>query len=379
MKLQKGEAIKGFAENQKKYAWVAVCAVFVIILVLFATGKSAEVPVAEQTEAETTQTAEETTEPEPKVDEDGNIIVDSNTDKYELDDTIIVQGDRAMEIYSVSTKYLSYYGQIINRFAEDMPGTNVYCLLAPTSVEFYGPDDYRTENHSQVKAMECAYSQFTAKNLKSVDARNAIAEHTDEYIYLRTDHHWTARGAYYAYRAFCETAGLKATSLKSHETGKIEGFVGSMYRYTQAEVLKNNPDYVEYFLPNHDVEGRCYQTADVSGEGSHVSAVYTGVDPENAYLCFLGGDNPVDKFTTSVGNGKSIVVIKESYGNAFAPFLMDNYETVYVIDPRKVTLDLRTFVKNNNIDDVLFLNYCMAPSNPTYRSAFYTMLGEAEL
>ena len=90
---------------------------------------------------------------------------------------------------------------------------------------------------------------------------------------------------------------------------------------------------------------------------------------------FIEGDNPILKYDTANKNGKSILMVKESYGNAFAPFLTDNYETVYVVDPRKVDLNLTSFVQQQGIDDVLFLNYAFAPSNPTYRRAFEKMLG----
>ena len=37
---------------------------------------------------------------------------------------------------------------------------------------------------------------------------------------------------------------------------------------------------------------------------------------------------------TGTRNGKSIVVVKESYGNAFVPFLIPHYEHIYVVDER---------------------------------------------
>ncbi|MBO7681647.1 MAG: hypothetical protein J6T17_02705, partial [Clostridia bacterium] len=106
-----------------------------------------------------------------------------------------------------------------------------------------------------------------------------------------------------------------------------------------------------------------------------VKVVQPKVPAEYAYLCFIEGDNPILRFTTENHNGKSILMVKESYGNAFAPFLTDNYETVWVVDPRKVDMDLASFVKEQGIDDVLFLNYAFAPSNPTYRDALEKMLG----
>lgn len=93
----------------------------------------------------------------------------------------------------------------------------------------------------------------------------------------------------------------------------------------------------------------------------------------NKYLAFLGGDHGVTKITTDAPGNRSIVVIKESYANAFVPWLCNNYKTVYVIDPRQINVNLANFVKTNSIDEVLFLNYMFIPTNPKYMSALEKM------
>ncbi len=59
---------------------------------------------------------------------------------------------------------------------------------------------------------------------------------------------------------------------------------------------------------------------------------------------------------TGVHNGKSIVIVKESYGNAFAPFLIPHYEHIYVVDERHFQTSLVEFIQNNGVNDLLFLN-----------------------
>ena len=97
--------------------------------------------------------------------------------------------------------------------------------------------------------IDLCYSKM-APNIVTVDAYAKLRNHTDEYIYFRTDHHWTQLGAYYAYTAFCEAAGFEAVPLEDFETGRYDNFVGSMYTFTkgypQSDVLKNNPDYLDY-------------------------------------------------------------------------------------------------------------------------------------
>lgn len=278
--------------------------------------------------------------------------------------TIILSGDRAMEIYTYSETSAKRYASIINSLAKSVPTAKVYSIIAPTSVEFYGTKKYRSGEHSQHDAIKNVYSMLDS-SVTAVDAYSPIMEKADEYIYFRTDHHWTARGAYYAYTAFCKAANTTAPDISSYTTHKIDGFLGSLYRQTQSSALKNNPDYVECFELLTQAENTVY-TSSAMTDGVKTYVVAKKVSGDNKYLAFISGDQPLEKITTGVTNGKKILVIKESFGNAFVPFLCNNYQEVYVVDPRKIDMNLPEFVKNNGIDEVLAINYCFGMSNKFY-------------
>ena len=361
--------IKPFEKKQTPAAVVSLVLVIALFSSILAFGQTPVMETAENIVHKGTVSSK------GKASASEHVKVPENNDAYAIESSIIVQRDRAMEIYSVNQDVLEGYGKEINDFARHVRRANVYVLLAPTAIEFYGPDDYKTENHSFLTAMKYVYGELDARNVKGINARDTLAKHVDDYIYFRTDHHWTALGAYYAYRTFCEASGQKATQLEKHRSGQIDGFVGSMYRYTNSQTLKNNPDYVKYYYPITSAKGHVYNDASMTEKNPRsVKVINTNVSADNAYLAFVEGDNPIEKFDTGVKNGKSIVLIKESFGDTFAPFLMDNYETVYVVDPRKVEFSLEDFVKDNKIDDVLFLNYAFAPANPTYKAALAKML-----
>lgn len=297
--------------------------------------------------------------------------------EYSLNGYIVVTGDAAMEMYSISSTKLKEYASTANNLAAKIPSSKVYVLLAPTRMEFYGPEEYRTGSHSQQTGISIAYLALSPE-VTGVDAYSEIARHTDEYEYFRTDHHWTARGAYYAYKAFCESAGLTCTPLDSFQSGRLDDFVGSMYRYTQSENLKKNPDYVEYFLPRYDVSAESFSTADMT-DGKPLRVISTNITDESSkYLAFIQGDKPLIKMVSSCGSGKKVLLIKESYGNALAPFLLDTFSEVYVLDPRQESIqsmNIPSFVENNGIDTVLFCNYTMVPSNSKYMNALNAMIG----
>lgn len=222
-----------------------------------------------------------------------------NDDEVYENGYILIDKDRkaALEIYGIDKTKIRKYTDIVNRLAQKLSGQKIYALLAPTATEFYSPDDYHTGNRSQKAGIAYAYEQFKQANLKGVDAVSSIGMHLDEYVYFRTDHHWTARGAYYAYSAFCQAAGLEPVPLNALESGKIENFVGSMYRYTNADVLKNNPDYLEYFLPRREADGEYYDDATMKN-GRHLTIVSTKIGADNKYLAFIQGDTPLSKIVT---------------------------------------------------------------------------------
>ena len=95
-------------------------------------------------------------------------------------------------------------------------------------------------------------------------------------------------------------------------------------------------------------------------------------DVDNKYLAFLGGDHPITIIETDVDNDKTVMIIKESYGNAFTPWLTSHYSKVVAVDPRefnregKPSLDLAAFAKEQGVDDCIILNYPLMINNISY-------------
>jgi hypothetical protein len=280
---------------------------------------------------------------------------------------IVIIGDRAMEIPYVNKALAARYAGAVNAVAGALPGAQVYALTTPNAGEFYSPVSMHTGASSQRDMIALMYGQL-APGVRSVDAHTVLSRHTDEYIFFRTDHHWTALGAYYAYTAFCESAGLPYPDISEFTTGVYEGFVGSMYgftaKYPQSRALQDNPDSLTYYLPIAPSALTIYPSGRLEdGRAAPVVSKDISASYGNKYICFIDGDHPLSVIRSENGSGRSIVVVKESYGNAFVPFLTSNYETVYIVDPRHVNgkgqprLNLLELVRTQEIDDVLFINY----------------------
>ncbi len=289
---------------------------------------------------------------------------------------VVVVGTRAMEIPTASNSVIESYAATINHLAAAL-GDNVrtISLLTPNGGEFYSPESMHTGANSQKDMIQYCYDHMN-DGIVTVDAYSKIREHVDEYVYFRTDHHWTQLGAYYAYTTFCEAAGFETVDLSLFQTGRYDRFLGSMYTFTssypQSEVLKANPDYLDYYIPVAETHAKYYADATLQN-GVPISVVYTKLDESvgNKYLCFIGGDTPICIVETNT-NGPVCVVLKESYGNAFVPFLTSHYSKIIVIDPRefnrdgKPSLDLSSFAAEQGVDDLIVINYPYMINNSYY-------------
>ena len=300
----------------------------------------------------------EVTHPNPESPSSGDEVSDAGA--------ILMIGNAAMEHYYGVDSSLEFYADSINKLNKALPDVQVYAMFCPTSIEFNAPAKYQAGIRSQLRAMNYAYSHLDV-GIAPVDTWSSLYAHRDEYIYFRTDHHWTQLGAYYAYTAFCEAAGFDAVPLEQFQTGRYDTFLGSMYTFTkgypQSDVLKQHPDYLDYYRPIADTQARYYADGSLEN-GTPVSVVYTQLDESvsNKYLCFIGGDTPVCIVESDVP-GPTCIVLKESYGNAFVPFLTSHYGRIIVIDPRefnrdgKPTLNLTEFAADQGVDDLIVINY----------------------
>ncbi|MFD0711532.1 DHHW family protein [Paenibacillus sp. GCM10027626] len=280
---------------------------------------------------------------------DKGVIIDINGARY------MIFKDRAVTLFHYSETAADKYADVLNQFRSAVPeSVNVYSMLVPTSADFVNYEQSGATSDSQKNAL-AHIQQKLDKKVNVVDVYGTLAEHQKEYVYFRTDHHWTALGAYYSYVKLMENMGMQPVALSEYEEGKIEQFLGTMYKTTKSETLKQHPDTISYYMPKDDYSFEIRTTTGKMVKRNLVDPKYA--QPEQGfYGVFLGGDAPMGEVTTSNKNGKSIVVIKDSYGNAFIPFLVPHYEKVFFIDPRSFAGSISQFVKERQITDVLFLN-----------------------
>ena len=273
----------------------------------------------------------------------------------ETNDGVVIYDGRAMELFGGSTAMAKMYAGCINKYHDELNGiATIYDVIVPSSIAFYPPSEYRKMGASEKGNADLIYSNLVP-GVKAVNAFDEISAHRSQYIYFGTDHHWTGLGAYYAYVAFCKSAGIAPIALESMTHKVKKNYLGSLYFLTHDSRLKDNPDSVEYWMVPGKHTTTVYRSA--SGKGVAGSCYAEHASGGNSYGVFLGGDNPLMRIDNDYNkNGRKCVIIKNSYGNPFSTYFTANYETVFVVDYRYYSGSLVDLVKENNINDVIFIN-----------------------
>jgi hypothetical protein len=272
---------------------------------------------------------------------------------------VIVIGDTALEFYGFAEKNNARYASIINKFDERYRGiVRTTALVAPTNIEFKLPDKYRDLADDQREAISFIYGKLNDDVVK-VDVYDGLKNHANEYIYFRTDHHWTQLGAYYAYRDYCKTLGLPHTSLLSYNRMRLDGFLGSFYNAIGGNSeMKANPDYLLAYEPVVPYEMVGYENSQMEN-GFHLSLI-RGPDEiliANKYVALSGGDLPIIHIKMQSGTGRRLIIFKESFANAFIPFLTENYDEIIVVDFRYYEGNVDNLIAQYGVNEALFLNY----------------------
>ncbi len=280
--------------------------------------------------------------------------------------SILIVDDAGYEYYSFVRSLADRYAAMISRNADSLKGTaRVFDVVVPTSTDITLSDRVRKgiNTSSQNDAINYIYAAVSPNCIK-VKTFDTLRAHRDEYVYFRTDHHWTALGAYYAYREYAAQAGIRPAELTEFTERKFDDFVGAFYNDSgKNKALEKNPDTVYAYEP------KATNSMEFTNKDGKVTkwSIITDVSKWNRgsrYNAFIGGDNPYSYISNpGVTDGSSCVVVKESFGNAFVPFLLANYSEIHVIDYRYWNGNLTQFVKSKGISDVIFLNNISATRN----------------
>ena len=278
---------------------------------------------------------------------------------------LLVMGRTAYEYYAFSEGTADEYIAALNSAGDQLKGrAQVYDIIIPTAIGVMLPADVRADLGltEQADAIDYMYGHMN-DNVVKVPLLDILRAHNTEALYYHTDHHWSSRAAYYAYASFMMCKGATPKALGDYETMVFPGFYGTLYEMTGANLLA---DTVVAYLPASEHE-MFFEDSEGNRTNWQVITDVSEWGSGSKYLTFIGGDNAFTEITNEdLHDGSAAVVIKESFGNAFVPFLVDHYEKVYVVDYRYYEkMKLSDFVDAYNIQDVIFINNIGATRSPS--------------
>lgn len=307
------------------------------------------------------------------------ILAKEKVQVYESSGTAVV-GNAGYELYNYVNSAASRYAKAVNKLTKLVDeSVKVYDLIVPTSMGITFPDNRKKKvNSSSQKEALASIEEMLSGRETFVPLYDKLMRHRTEDIYFRTDHHWTSLGAYYAYQAFCEAKGIQPNELSAYHKQKIKGFEGSFYRETKNKNLTPDTMEVLYPLSNKKLSMK-YTTTEGQKISAPVIADATKYGKGMKYSAYIAGDNPYTIIhNAQIEDKSSCVVIKESFGNAFVPFLTDHYHTVYVIDYRYWEGRLADFLTKKKIREVLLVNNVSMTRNSYLLGKFMSCLNGAK-
>lgn len=297
----------------------------------------------------------ETTTPAP-------IPEDDITDAGELSNNIMIYKNRGIPIYYGSFAAGEQYASIVNRYKEALgDAVNVYSMVCPTAISFYWPASSDISHGSESENLENIKNYLV--NVKDVNTIETLYAHRSEHIYSRTDHHWQPLGAYYAAELFAKIADVPFDNLSNYEEVIVPDYVGTLYGYSGAAEIKDNPEDFVFYRPDNKYTTHYYSTSfEYWYDGELLVEAYGSA----LYCTFMGGDEKIVHIETDAPNDRTLFIIKDSYGNALVPFLTNSFKNIYVIDMRYFDLNIISFMQEHGVTDLLFAMNTFSATGSNY-------------
>lgn len=242
--------------------------------------------------------------------------------------------------------------EAIQAFGSTTPDLNKYVMLVPTATTLledklpaYAPTGDESAYLDQVR-------QALPRDIQFVDVYPALYAEREEPIFYKTDHHWTTRGAYSAYRELCKQMGILPKGEEDFHIWQVTNeFYGSLYSKSGFRHLQ--PDSIELYMPK---EEKKYAVEYVE-EGQISDSLYEleNLNKKDKYTVFLNGNHALIQITGGHPEGRKLLVVKDSFANSLIPFLTEHFSEIYVVDLRYYEEDLMRLVQEQDIHDMLLL------------------------
>ncbi len=375
-KAKKACKKKNKPNNLRRTIYLSVSIIFIVTIVLIGILIFAA-PDEAYSETENRSLAQK-----PKVTAssltDGTFMKDAESytqDQFPLRDSWIAVksfADRMLGKREINGVYLGKHNQLIEKaaepdytyvdknlqamktFAQKYTDKNVTFALVPNSCLIQA--DRLPANapiYDQNKEIDHVREEVSDA-LHFVDLRDSLGAHKEEYIFYKTDHHWTSLGAKYAFEAMTAVLKIDNANANYHVISAADDFYGTLSSKTG---FRLEADKVDLYIPDAINNNELKYYAEYTEQKYRTASIYDAdsLKKLDKYAVFMGGNFSRIDIQTSNINGRKLMIIKDSYANAFLQFLLPYYESIYVIDPRYCYDDINSIIETENITDILFL------------------------
>ena len=250
---------------------------------------------------------------------------------------------------------ISAVAEFVKLYADKFGKEHFKIALAPSSSEIL---------KDKLPANAPVYNQtgFIDKIKKEVgedfviDLGENLKKHADEYIYFRTDHHWTTLGAYYGYEAIASGFGLEVQSLEKLKADTVSNdFLGTYDSKVNTGLIGGVvPDSITIYSSSEIDKAVMMWDNDKDKTFDNIYKM-DALKGKDKYTVFFGGNHSVTDIKTENKTGKTLLIIKDSFAHSLAPFLIKDYDRIIMLDLRYFNKSLKKYLSENKITDLLVL------------------------
>lgn len=195
-----------------------------------------------------------------------------------------------------------------------------------------------------------ALQQKLEKEDVLISVEPVLDAHKEEEIYYRTDHHWTTLGAWYAYEQYTKAVGGDLQRAQGKK--KFRCISKDFYGTTYAKInYARQADKIEIYEP----EDKLRVVYNMGEKKTKTLYDVSFLKTADQYSVFTGGNQAVLEITGGIKNGKTLLLIKDSFANSILPFLAEDYEKLVVVDLRQLNVSGDRLLEMFSPTDILIL------------------------
>lgn len=241
---------------------------------------------------------------------------------------------------------------VINEFSTKLENVKKYMMVIPNAITIH--EDKLPKNaisDSQEVYINNIKDKLDEK-INYIDTVDTLKEHSDEYIYYKTDHHWTTLGAYYSYLRLAEALSVEVNDGYYDIQTVTNDFYGTLS--SKIGINYGKGDSINVYIPKDYSDEVVVKYEE---EKKKSPSLYNSekLKEKDKYTVFLEGNHPLVEISTTAKTNDKILIIKDSYANCFVQFLTPYFSEIVMVDPRYYYEDINELIKEAGITHMLFL------------------------